>query len=348
MRECGIYLGLADDDYFEDEGLGSTDQKKLALDPVEYQWDKRRKTGDEDTKATLWGHALHARALEGRKAFESRFVVAPQQEFQEAGLLVSGDDLKSYCEKLGLKKSGKKADLVARIREVDAVVPIWDEILADAEKANAGKAMIEAAIADQIETAAQWMQKDNYLAPLMRNGTFIEGIPEVSIFADYNGLRLRARIDRLFRHALLDLKSFRPRPGWRSANETIDRILGRIIGQERYDLQVAAYLHIWPLAKELFEAGKVFGATREEMDILAEAFSRDDLKWIWVLVKNTGAPQSFVREFEINSTVFKNALDEILIGLDACSSYRKVFGPDVDWIPQHNAGSLGDNDITIF
>lgn len=349
MREPGIYIGLAEEDYFADDGLGSTAQKELALDPVEFQWKRRRKPVDEDTKATIWGHALHARALEGREAFEARFAVAPRKE-DFPGVLDTVTDILKHAEKIGFKlpKKGKKDDLIARIRDADIDVPIWSEIEGIFEDDNREKTILTREVNDQIETAAQWMNKDNYLAPFMKDGTFIAGIPEVSIFVEYKGLRLRARIDRLFPHALLDLKSFRPRPNWRSAPEDINRVLGRILGGERYDLQAASYLNIWPLAKKLLDAGKVFGASDADMEILRSAFGREDLKWIWVLVKNTGAPQSFVRWFDLHSSVFKNALDEVLIGLDHCNSYTTVFGADSDWVPQHLADSMGDDEITIF
>src|SRR3546814_9490787 len=48
----------------------------------------------------------------------------------------------------------------------------------------------------------------------MEDGTFIAVAPEVSIFYEDRGVRLKARFDRLLRHAIVDVKSFAPRsPG---------------------------------------------------------------------------------------------------------------------------------------
>lgn len=350
MRELGIYVGMSDQEYFDDPGLGSTDQKDLALDPIEWNYLRRRKQpeDDDETAATLWGSALHSRVLDGEKAFMERYLVAPQKT-DFAGLLVTKPDLAARGKRLGLSLPTKltKEEMIAEVRRRDKTTPIWDEIKADLEKKAEGKSVIEREVADQIDTAAQWMQADNELSKYMTGGTFTAGISELSIFAEIDGVRVRMRIDHLLPDTMIDVKSFRPLPGWTSIPEEQDWVLGCIIKNQNYLLQSASYIHTWIYAKKLFAAGKVFGASPRDMEILTAALGRDDgaMKWMWVLVKNSGAPQSFVRGLNTSGSPFSTAMGEVINGLDHYRSYRRVFGLDRDWIPQHASGAIDDQAI---
>jgi hypothetical protein len=346
--ELGIHFGLGEEAYFADKGLGSTAQKELAIDPIEYQYKRLHGAEKEDTASTLWGKALHARTIEGREAFESRFAAKPRKE-DFKGLLVTIDDLRSYARAHDIKISGtKKEDVIRSVRAADAVVPIWDEIIEDFEADAEGLHILPAEVAEQIETAARWMGRDKYVGPFMQDGTFNVGAPEVSIFAEVEGVRLRMRIDRLLPHAIVDLKSFRPLRGFNTRKESVDKHLGRVIAEMRHDLQGASYLRTWDAARELFKQGRVFNATPDDNELLRRAFTREDMKFVWVLVKNTGAPQTFVREWELAGHTLRNADNEIEIGLDDFRRYSAEFGPDADWAPDNQAGKLTDEDFPTY
>lgn len=76
MIEPGIYFGLDEAVYHADTALGSTDMKALASDPVSWWYYSKHnpdRPEDRDTPALLFGRAVHAMILEGRKALEARF-----------------------------------------------------------------------------------------------------------------------------------------------------------------------------------------------------------------------------------------------------------------------------------
>jgi hypothetical protein len=351
----GIHFTLPEEDYFADPGIGSSGMKRLATDAVEFQ-DNRLHGTEKETDSLLWGKALHARVLEGKATFEARFPVLPKREdYPDA--LDTMDELKAVCERHNLKKSGSKAQLKGRIREVLNGVRFWDEIIAEATS-DEDAMPITSDIAEQIERAAQYMQRDPLLERFMLNGTFRPrytdakgkerlSAGEVAIFVEDQGVRLRAKIDRLFEHAKLDIKSFRPPVGWK-VGKSLDRVIGRVIANERYDLQAASYRKVWNLARPLFEAGQVFGANDEEKALLKAAFAREDMKWIWAFVKNAGAPQTVVREFQLNSFALRGAEDEIEHGLSEYRRYVAEFGPDKDWFPRHAAAVLTDEDFPSY
>lgn len=344
----GIYLGMSDSTYHADPALGSSKQKRLAVDPTEFQFEELH--GEEkDTAQLFWGRALHVRVLEGRQAFADRYFTALNAADYDGKdgrpkALFSMNDLRTHAKMFDIKGGKTKQELAGLIRQHDEHTLIWDELVADHAKRNEGRTPIDPKIMEQIERAASWMQVDPFLAPVMTDGTFSAGFPEVSVFAEDNGVRTKARLDFLMSHAIVDLKSFRP-----IFKQGMERAAVRAIERERYDFQPAAYKRTIEMARPLIEAGHIFGADDDKQkEAVAKALLRKDLKWIWVLVKATGAPQPLVREFDLNSFIFKTAEMQIE---DALQRYRELMaehGPDKDWPPRRAAAILGDTEFSSF
>src|SRR3954470_13085174 len=100
--EPGIYFGMPDDVYFGDDSLGSTLLKNLALDPIEFQYERLHGGDKPETMALKWGSAIHCRALEGRASLNARFPVLPEIS-DYPGVLDTADDLKKHCASIGVK-----------------------------------------------------------------------------------------------------------------------------------------------------------------------------------------------------------------------------------------------------
>lgn len=337
----GIHFGIPDEVYFAQDALGSTDRKKLAIDPVEWQFD-RLHGEDKDTKAKIWGSALHSRVLEGEKAFRSRYGVLPEKA-EIVGLLDTIPDLKAWLKAEGaeFKASANKPELIQLVQKLDPKAPIWDAIKGEFEARYPEDRRLTADMADGIEVAASWLQNAEKLRSLMENGTFKFGAPEVTIVYEIDGVRLRARFDYVLPGVLIDLKTYRP---WSNAAEPVKPIV-QAIGNYRYDLQAAAYFEAFEAARALWLQGTVFGAEPYD-DFLKLVFERDDLPtWLWLMVKNDGAPRPRIVEFPRTLTAFKTA--EVLIGL-ALRNYRELrdrFGLDADWQSDDPVLVLDDTDF---
>ena len=339
--EDGIHFGIPEDQYHRDDALGSTILKELVLDPIEYQHARLHGGEKKETFALKWGSAIHCRVLEGRLSMAERFPIAPAIK-DYIGILDTVEDLKRHCRTIGITPGKVKAETIARIREADSEVQIWDEIIAKFEADNVGKTIIPRDALHHIERAAQWMQRDRELSPVMEDGTFTAGASEVSIFYTENGIRLKARLDHLLAHGVIDLKSFRA-----IMAERLIPAAKRAVSRMRYDLQAAAYIRALRAAAKLFAAGKVFNNPYkpEFLDTVFATLAADKMKWIWVLIKASGAPQSVVAEFNTNSMIFKTAGMEID---DAIKNYRELtakFGPDQDWVPDNASEVWGDEDF---
>jgi hypothetical protein len=344
LIEPGIYFGLPEDVYHADPALGSTSIKELVLDPIEYQYAKLHGGERKETMALKWGSAIHCRALEGSASLKARFPIAPSiADFDKP--LVTMDDLRAKCKEMAVKPGKTKLEAIAAIRDFDKDVVIWDELVAAFNAANEGKTIIPREALNEIEQAVSWMQQDKYLAPVMEDGTLTAGASEVSIFYVDDGVRLKARIDHLLAHAVVDLKSFRP-----VMAERVKPAAKRAISRMRYDLQAAAYIRALKAAAALHVDGKVFNNPYPAsfLDEVFQSVKTGDMQWVWVLIKAAGAPQPIVAEFDIKSMIFRTALVEVEDAINAYRENVKTFGLDRDWRPSSSVEMWGDSDFPAW
>src|SRR5690606_14111064 len=220
----------------------------------------------------------------------------------------------------------KKDDRIAMVREIDPEQPIAALIKAEWEAENEGKTMLPPKRWAQIETAARWLQRDPLLSAVMTDGTFNAGAPEVSVFYEDRGVRLKARFDRLLRHAIVDLKSFAP---WFSGN--LEGAAIKVIERMRYDIQAAAYVRAWHKAKELWKEGRVFGEPPFPT-FLEECCDRDEPGWVWIFVKSKGAPQPLVVDWQARFAQ-RAAMEKVEQAIDDYIRLRDEYGEDNEWPP---------------
>lgn len=339
----GLYFGLDEAIYHAvPQAHGSTNLKALAIDPHEYQFDALYGE-DIDSDALLFGSALHARMLEGEAALHAKFYkrFVPEGD----GWLVTDDDLKQFLREHGQEaiSRGTKKDRIRRVLELEPGTKILDVERARYEDDCAGKTELKPKLWAQIEVACRWVQRDPLLSAVMENGTFIDGAPEVSIFYEDDGVRLKCRFDRLLRHAIVDLKSFAPM--W---SGDIRQQALKAIDRHRYDLQAAAYERGWHWAREAFLDGTLAVYGTEPVDgFLKDCFDRDQPKWIWVMIKRTGAPHPLVIDWQAK-LARATAADQIEEAIEIYRLLRDRHGPDVEWPPENPAFTVTDTDLPSF
>lgn len=247
-HEPGVYFGLPDDDYFRDPALGSTDIKKLLISPADY-WCESLYNERRNPKATRYldrGHGIHAMVLFGEAYFDKSFARKIQRDdYPDA--LVTMADMKAALKAVGLSTSGKKEDLAARLRENAPRFVLFDDLVE--EQQRSGKTILEPDDYDRIIIASAMIKRN----PALKN-CFENGVPEVSVFWEQDGVRFRARFDYLRMQSTIDLKSFTnkmERPLAEAVNSTF--------WNQRHDLQAAHYLNARTIMRDLFNQGRVFG-----------------------------------------------------------------------------------------
>lgn len=338
VHEPGIYFGLSDTDYHADQALGSSWMKAYAVDPFEAQFD-RIYGEDVDTEAMTFGSAVHKRMLEGRAAFEACYCRAFDPGALD-GALDTVQQIKDFLDQhgqTGLSKF-KKDELIKLALDIDPTVKIVEVIRRKWEAEHAGLKPLSLKRWAQIETACRWVQRDPLLSAVMEDGAFIHGAPEVSIFYEDRGVRLKARLDRLLRHAIIDLKTYAP-----MFNTSLESAAIKTIERMRYDLQSADYIRAWKQAKALFGEGRVFG---EEPfpGFLAECFDREEPAWIWIMIKSKGAPQPLVIDWQAKSAKAA-ATAAVETAIDRYIELRDQHGEHVEWPPMRPALTLRDTDL---
>ncbi|WP_269581910.1 PD-(D/E)XK nuclease-like domain-containing protein [Roseibium sp. Sym1] len=341
----GIYFDLPEDCYHRIKALGSTRIKGLVVDPIEEQFDHLYGPDISDNDYIKFGNAIHARMLEGREEFERRFYVSKPLDIPDDALATS-DDLKDFIKKNGGSNYSKlkKHELVAAVRSIDAEVPIADEIKARWEKENAGKTELSEKRWTQVQVACAWVQEDPLLSAVMKDGTFVQGAPEVTLIYEEDGIFFKARLDRFLRHAVIDLKTYAPR-----SKGKLEHLAIKVIDNHQYDLQEAAYQRAWRKCREIFS---VFGSAcvfgNEPMDgFLSECFDRDRPDWFWIMIKSTGAPQPVVIKWDA-SIARATAADQVEGAIKTYKKFCAEFGSDEVWIPQREAIHVGDQDLPAY
>jgi hypothetical protein len=254
---------MPEEQYFSGHALGSTCLKNLLISPAVYWTESgfNPNRPSHDTRFTRRGSALHKLVLEGREKFDAKYArELLKEDYPEA--LVTMDDMRQALKDAGLSASGKtKADLAARVREELGAV-IWDDVTAEQEAS--GKTILKAADYDRILIASEMIKRN----PALEN-CFENGLPEVSVFWEDNGVPFRARFDYLRLQAIIDLKSFTNPTGKKLKQAIISNFANR-----HQALQVAHYFNAREKARQFIREGRVFGEV--DMDWLKRLADVDD------------------------------------------------------------------------
>ncbi len=115
----GVYLGLAEEHYFAQPRLGSTDLVLLHKDPASW-WYGSRYNPDrpvrDPTPEMEFGKALHALVLEGEEAYDERSAVSPYDDFRTKESRIWRD------EQVINGRIVMTADMDLRVRHMSALI----------------------------------------------------------------------------------------------------------------------------------------------------------------------------------------------------------------------------------
>lgn len=148
---------------------------------------------DEQSKALIFGTGSHTALLEPDR-FDAEYARMPTKEDFGEDLLVTVGDMNSWAKERGIKGlSGKsKAEVIKIIRATGEPVKIYDVIREEAEKAAAGKQMLEGGYYDAIQQMRAVIHANSYYSSLL-SGAYAE----VSILGELNGEKAKVRFDCL-------------------------------------------------------------------------------------------------------------------------------------------------------
>lgn len=332
-HEDGVYLNLPHARYLGDSALGYSAMKLLASSPVEWWWDSPwnpLRPPEKEKKAFERGEAAHVAFLDGLGVYSDAYGIRPTRK-THPDLAATVDDLKALCAAHGLPTTAKvKQDLLDRLEGAG----LGDQTLASVEAAfeASGKLPIEEeddAVIRLVHRMAFRSREEMGLGDehATLSDAFAGGLHEVSVFwTDENGIRQRARFDKLKANVTIDLKTI---TDWRRGD--FKRSLLRECVIRGYVIQAVHYDEARRQMQKAVDEGRIFGGSTDELERLREIASSAQWKWAWVFAKLDGAPQLRVVIPDREGPQYKRAQIVRQEALSAFVRYREAFGMERQW-----------------
>lgn len=332
-HEDGVYLGLAAEAYLKDFALGSDSLKRVAHSPPKWWWRTPFNLIEPppaeaiDAKHFRLGTAVHVALLEGIDVYDACYGTIPGlEEYPDA--LVTNDHLKEACRARGLPVGGDKDALTDRLLLANPDIEIL-HVIQRRWRADSGVREVTAQEDRRIRLLHRMAMAapESFALPggevVTLRQAFTGGLSEVSVFwTDENGIRQRARFDKLKPRVTLDLKTF---SSW---DETKDFDVGllREAKQRGYLLQTAHYDEGRHQLRRLVAEGKVFGGTDEQRGILKQIAESEVWGWMWVYAITVGVPLMTGIRYDLGGLTHASWAQKRDDALARFLFYREFFG----------------------
>lgn len=325
IQPVGVYAGISNAEYHGGPGYSksSLDIVRRSLAHFKFAQDQRESGVErEETASMRVGSAEHGILLEAEQ-FENEFAL-PFDASEWPDALATTDDLKARLKEYGLPVSGKKAELIERLREADPTVQILDDLKAMHAEDSAGKTIL---------TPAQWRDVRGMRDAAIENPKLCKlltdprGRAELSVYwrDEETGLLCRCRPDLWVGDVVMDIKT---------TDDARQSAFERSIEKWRYYVQAPFYLD--GIKKAVEQSGKplpegleipkhfVFGPIekkapylnaiyvlgpqtmeigrreyREDLKALADAIARDEWPGYSRDIQSIGLPDWRLRREEI-------------------------------------------------
>lgn len=330
-HEPGVYFGMPEDEYLADPALGSTDLKALGRSPCDWWWHspnnplapKLLLADSESARRRIegkaFGNALHVMLLEGEREYSDRYYVMPPAP---ENAIATVDDIRAALDAAGVdyKKSLRKAELATILKSHFPEACILDDWTAE-QKRRCGDRRI---IPDHWDVTIRLMREIVRAHPQLGAG-FQGGASEVSVFFEADGIRQRARFDKVKPQGRFDLKSI---SNWRG--DSYRRACVREIGFRGYDVQAAHYIEANAHMVAHIKAGRVFGDP--PAGLIDEILKADDFMFVFVFIQTLGSPRLLPIHFKQGSTAHQGGEYMRKTALANYSQYVERFGLAEMWL----------------
>lgn len=361
----GIWFGVPDEVYHAIPAFSKTLGRYILASPTiawAHSWLNPNK---EERKAEhlLVGKAYHAMILEGPDAYQARFYPMPQKaDYPDA---IDGvAEIKAAIEDRNAKpvskvdapelgdgktRPARKEDWVAQLAALDRSVPIWDIIVAKAQKAAAGRDLISPDDDRRIRVAARMIKQDPELLK-----AFTGGWPEVTLIwrDERQGVLCKARIDYLKLKAAIDLKSFA-----NNRDRSIRNSIIREIAEHRYALQPAHYLDGIDAVRKLVRAGAasavhvwedsgIDAGAATEWALRWASFTGPD-RWLWVFQQKGDVPVTRGLYHPLGGSIHMIAKSMMVDAIRRFREAVEIYGTD-PWLDLAEIDELTDEDIPAW
>lgn len=296
----GIYFNMPSQKYFALPYFSRSAAQLVRFSGKQFEYSLKNPV--EETDAMALGTAIHSMFLEPED-FNRAYIKEPSlADYADKEILQTVEDLKPYLEVYGLKKSGKKEDLLNSVREYldPNKTIIWDDVKANFEHENflSGRKVLSdedfKTLTDMREALKQYEQ----LPQTIENGR----AEVVIIWKDREtGIMCKCRLDYVQPLAVTDVKSF----SIKDMNTPLLEQLEKKTVWNFYNFQFAIYKEALEIAITAVNEGKaqVHGETDQEW---LKEFLKNPIKQFFILYVRTQAPYQ-IQALELEAAEFDGA-----------------------------------------
>lgn len=334
----GIYFNMSADDYFALPYFSRSLAQKVLFSGKEVEYYLKNPT--EETEAMALGTAIHSMFLEPED-FAKTYVKAPSfADYPDKKIIQTIDDLKPYLEMFGLKKSGKKEDLLDSVRgylDPNEVV-IWDDIKQNFEREvfiSGQKILSDEDFKTLSEMREALMQSEN-LRKTIENGR----AEVVVIWKDREtGIMCKCRLDYVQPLACTDVKSYSIKD---FNTPLLDQLCKKTIFSF-YNFQYAIYKEALETAITAVNLGNAEVRGEENKEWLTE-FLKNPVKQFFILYVRTQAPYQ-MQALELKPAEIEGAGENAYFSV-AQNIWRRAIRKYAYFLK--NGKWLGENEIEIL
>lgn len=282
----GIYFNMTSQKYFDLPYFSRSAAQIVRFSGK--QFEHSLKNPVQETAAMALGTAIHSMFLEP-KDFAATYVKAPSfsdSQFLGKKIIQTVDDLKPFLETYGLKKSGKKEDLLNSVRGYldPAQVVIWDDVKATFERENliSGRKVLSDEDFETLEKMREELENYEELPETIKNGR----AEVVVIWKDKEtGIMCKCRLDYVQPLAVTDVKSY----SVKDFNTPLLEQLEKKTVWSFYNFQFAIYKEALETAITAINEGRAQVHGEADQEWLAE-FLKNPVKQFFILYVRTQAP----------------------------------------------------------
>lgn len=280
----GIYFKMSAEDYFALPYFSRSLAQKVNFSGEEAEFYINNPT--KETPAMALGTAIHSMFLEP-EVFAETYTKAPSiADFQDKKIIQTVEDLKPYLEAFGLKKTGKKEDLIDSVREYlnPAEVVIWDDVKENFERkvAFSGKIVLSDQDFETLTKMREALNCYKELPAALENGR----AEVVIIWKDKStGVMCKCRLDYVQPEAIIDIKSY----SVKDFNTPLLEQLEKKTVWSFYNFQFAIYKEALETAITAINEGRGQVHGEADQEWLAE-FLKNPVRQFFILYVRTQAP----------------------------------------------------------
>lgn len=313
----GIYVGLKDETYFAQDRLGSTDLTVLHNRPADWFYGSRHnphRPEREVSEEMLFGSALHILLLEGDDRYAESVILRPEvypeidRKGFETGEFKPWNGNSNWC----------KAWLAENDRP--GVVVLTE----DADR--------------RVRHMAELVRQHPELgAPIQA------GLSEISVlWTTADGIKLRARFDKLLPRFVCDLKTF----GGDAKGRTVKEQCLALVAQRHMDVQRYLYFQARCRMPDL----PIFGATPQQADWLLKVAAVEDWKWCWIFYRRRDDAKGYapvvkpIMRSHFDAS-FESGRQKVEVALANYRTFRDRFGFEVPWAVVEPAEEPDDHEF---